>query len=200
MMQWYFKTVTFLPEKRNNELLVARCLKILHGFNYRHNTRKIGVSFPCWEEQTIGRKISFVSTAKETLTELLTQPYFLQMQELEYFSISELQAVPNNCNYAMFKRSCYVDKYTPSAMAKRLRRLKRRALARGEYFDPKKYDSNTNISIEHYHEIQEHSESNNNTFRINIQMSQRDKLEGSGVFSSYGLANFDNSHQNVPFV
>ncbi|MEZ9640275.1 type I-F CRISPR-associated endoribonuclease Cas6/Csy4 [Vibrio cyclitrophicus] len=56
-MKWYYKTVTFLPARCNNESLAAKCLRILHGFNYEYETRNIGVSFPLWSDDTIGNKI-----------------------------------------------------------------------------------------------------------------------------------------------
>lgn len=40
-MNWYYKTVTFLPERCDNEVLAAKCLSTLHGFNYKYERQGI---------------------------------------------------------------------------------------------------------------------------------------------------------------
>ena len=199
-MKWYYATVTFLPKHRSNEALVAKCLSILHGFSYRNETRAIGVSFPCWSEETIGDRISFVTTNKATLALLLSQRYFRQMKELKYFNISPLLIVPDNCDYASFKRNHIINKQTPIGVAKKLRRLEKRAIARGEIFEHAKYDIGTKTILEHYHSINQYSSSEEKGFIINIQMTNESEYSGKGEFSSYGLANTDDSYQTVPLV
>ena len=199
-MTWYYQTVTFLPERRNNEALVARCIKILHGFNYRHKSRSIGVSFPHWCNETVGGKLSFVSTDVRELETLLSQHYFLAMQELEYFDISPCNTVPKSCCYASFRRNQAIDQSTPAGLNRKLKRLEKRANARGEIFDASRYSFNNNVTVGHYHSIQEHSDSSNSCFRLNIQKTMEGELRGDGIFSSYGLANSKNFPQTVPSI
>ncbi|PNH98474.1 type I-F CRISPR-associated endoribonuclease Cas6/Csy4 [Vibrio diazotrophicus] len=198
-MELYYRTVTFLPEYRNNEAIAAKCLKELHSFNYEYNTRSIGISFPLWNQETVGKKITYVSTNKMELDFLLSRKYFTQMTKLGYFNVSTAQIVPDDCSYALFKRSQSIDKATPAGQARELKRLERRALGRGEIFDPTSYSKNTTHEFQSYHSLEEDS-SGGNKFRLNIQMEQLENTIDTGTFSSYGLGNTDNSLQLVPLI
>lgn len=198
-MDWYYRTITFLPEYRNNEAIAAKCIKELHRFNYKYETRSIGVSFPLWGQETVGRKITFVSTNKMELDFLISRRYFVQMTKLGYFSISTTQTVPDDCSYVLFKRAHSIDKGTSAGRARELKRLERRALERGEIFDPIAYSKTTSHSFQSYHSLEEDS-SSGNKFRLNIQMKERSGTVGTGTFSSYGLGNTDNSLQVVPLI
>ncbi|MFA0338886.1 type I-F CRISPR-associated endoribonuclease Cas6/Csy4 [Vibrio breoganii] len=199
-MKWYYKTVTFLPARCNNESLAAKCLRILHGFNYEYETRNIGVSFPLWSDDTIGNKISFVSTNKIELDLLLKQQYFNQMKELRYFDISKTMFVPDHCEYVSFKRCQSIDKTTPAGQARKLKRLKKRAEARGKELDLPSLKQQDIVTLHHYHSLEEESKSRDDSFRLNIRMFKEPSLDGDALFSSYGLANAENTFQAVPFI
>lgn len=198
-MDWYYRTITFLPEFRNNEAMAAKCIKELHRFNYKYQTRSIGVSFPCWCQETVGRKITFVSTNKMELDFLLLRTYFAQMTKLGYFSITTAQTVPDDCFYALFKRCQSIDKQTPAGRARKLKRLERRALERGEIFSPVAYASTTTDAFQNYHSLEEES-SDGNQFRLNIQMFFLENTKETREFSSYGLGNSERSLQLVPLI
>jgi len=51
------------------------------------------VTFPDWEDSSIGRTIAFVSESKSPLTTLSQQNYFVRMAEDGYFRISDIQAL-----------------------------------------------------------------------------------------------------------
>ncbi|OLQ72986.1 type I-F CRISPR-associated endoribonuclease Cas6/Csy4 [Photobacterium proteolyticum] len=198
-MAWFYKTIRFLPERRNNEALVSKCLRVLHSFNYEYETRNIGVSFPMWCEQTIGNQLTFVSMDRMQLDYLLRwHSYFDEMVRLGYFAVSNTQEVPESINYVAFERNCSIDRLTPVGHAKKLKRLKERAEARGEVFEPKKYYSRTSISVDgHYHSIENVS---NKKFRLNIVRVETPERATTGYFSSYGLANSENNYQTVPEI
>ncbi|MFA0415434.1 type I-F CRISPR-associated endoribonuclease Cas6/Csy4 [Vibrio renipiscarius] len=199
-MQWYYKTITFLPKHCNNELLAAKCMKILHGFNYEYSTRSIGVSFPLWNDDSVGRKITFVSTKRVELDLLLTQTYFIQMREINFLSISETNTVPDDCRYVSFKRCQSIDKTTPSGLVRKLKRLEKRSTARGEPFDPTSFKQHETTVLPHYHSLEENSKSKGSGFRLNIRMFEETSLKGGNCFSSYGLANSEISFQSVPLI
>lgn len=198
-MDWYYRTITFLPGYRNNEAIAAKCIKALHRFNYKYQTRSIGVSFPLWAEETVGHKITFVSTNKMELDFLLSQRYFTQMTKLGYFSISTAQTVPDDCSYALFRRKQAIDKATSAGQAREIKRLERRAFERGEIFDPAYYSKSTTHAFHNYHSLEEDS-SGGNRFRLNIQMEFSERTKDTGAFSSYGLGNSENSLQLVPLI
>lgn len=199
-MNWYYKTVTFLPERCNNESLAAKCLQVLHGFNYEYETRNIGVSFPLWSDESIGNKVSFISTNRIELDLLLKQHYFTQMKHLHYFDISKTTIVPDTCKYVSFKRCQSIDKTSLARQATKMKRLEKRAIARGESFDYYSLKPKENFVIAHYHSLEEHSQSNKMGFRLNIRIYPETTLKGDFVFSSYGLANTESSFQPVPLI
>ncbi|MPW29677.1 type I-F CRISPR-associated endoribonuclease Cas6/Csy4 [Agarivorans sp. B2Z047] len=199
-MKWHYKTVTFLPVRCNNESLAAKCLRVLHGFNYEYETRSIGVSFPLWCDDTVGSKISFVSTNRIELDLLLKQHYFTQMKELHYFDISKTKVVPDGCEYVSFKRCQSIDKTTTAGQSRKLKRLEKRAIARGEQLDLTSIRLIETIVLPHYHSLEESSQSHKSRFRLNIRMHPESNSEGSSIFSSYGLANSEDSFQPVPLI
>ncbi|AYV24659.1 type I-F CRISPR-associated endoribonuclease Cas6/Csy4 [Vibrio mediterranei] len=199
-MNWYYRTVTFLPERCNNESLAARCLCVLHGFNYRYETRNTGVSFPLWCNETVGKKVSFVSTNKMELDLLLKQEYFVQMKKLQYFSISKTILVPEGCRYVSFKRCQSIDKVTTAGHERKIRRLEKRAKSRGEPFDPSSFTPKEHTVLSHYYSLEEFSSKTNNNFRLNVRMFSEQHNEGDSVFSSYGLSNSEHSLQPVPLI
>ncbi len=199
-MNWYYKTITFLPEHCNYEVLVAKCLTILHGFNYKYNTRSIGVSFPEWCDDTIGKKISFISTNRIELDLLLKHQYFTQMRKLSYFDISTTNQVPDDCEYVSFIRNQLIDKSTPAGQIRKQKRLEKRAIARQELFSISHIKQRESIVLHPYHSIEINSRSKSSFFRLNIQMKVENSLEGSSTFSSYGLSNSENSYQPVPLI
>lgn len=131
-MMLYYRTVTFLPKRKNNEVLVGNCLKVLHGVCTKYTINTIGVSFPAWGKETIGDKISFISPNQLELDFLLQQTYFAEMVGLAYFSISESTAVPEQCNQAVFRRNQKIDQATPNGQRIRAERLAKRAMNRGD--------------------------------------------------------------------
>ncbi|MFA0256016.1 type I-F CRISPR-associated endoribonuclease Cas6/Csy4 [Vibrio breoganii] len=199
-MNWYFKTVTFLPAQCNNESLAAKCLRVLHGFNYEYETRNVGVSFPLWCDDTVGSKLSFVSKNRVELDLLLKQQYFIQMQELGYFNISKTTLVPEGCKYVSFKRCQSIDKLTPAGQARIARRSIKRAKERGEALDVNSLIQKEHVVMKHYHSLEEYSKSKKSNFRLNIRMSYEQDAKGDFIFSSYGLANTEGSFQSVPLV
>ncbi|WP_431786834.1 type I-F CRISPR-associated endoribonuclease Cas6/Csy4 [Vibrio harveyi] len=199
-MKWYYRTITFLPERCNNESLAAKCLRVLHGFNYRYETRNIGVSFPFWCDRTVGKKVSFVSKNKIELDLLLKQHYFVQMAKLQYFHISNTDLVPEDCTYVSFRRCQSIDKVTTAGQTRKIRRLEKRALSRGESFDLSSFAQKEHAVLAHYHSLEASSRQTNHNFRLNIRMYSEQHLEGASVFSSYGLSNSENSLQPVPLI
>ncbi|WP_305374308.1 type I-F CRISPR-associated endoribonuclease Cas6/Csy4 [Photobacterium leiognathi] len=139
-MNWYYISIHFISTHCNNEVLAAKCIKILHGFSYRNNIRSIGISFPNWSEETVGNKISFVSTDKIILESLIKQKYFMEMHNLGFFTISETLVAPTDCDFVSFKRCQKIDKSSAAGFNRKIQRLAKRAKARGEEFDFTKYN------------------------------------------------------------
>lgn len=197
-MQRFFKTIQFLPEDRNNEVLAGKRIHILHGVCKRHNINNIGISFPDWCYETIGERMTFVSTNQQHLDYLLNQEYFFRMLQLEYFSISDTKLITiTPTQEAIFIRNQAIDNNSPGAVRRDIKRAKKRALERGiQYIEP--YAS-TQKTFEHYHQVPVASQSTKTDFKINIQQFKVDhKIEGH--FGHYGLSNKSDKQCSVPLI
>jgi CRISPR-associated endonuclease Csy4 len=194
----FFKTVTFLPKDRNNEVITGNCIHILHGVCKRHQINDIGISFPKWCNETVGNEITFISTNSKNLEFLLNQQYFFQMVRLNYFNISTIEPVPTHVeNNAIFIRNQTIDNSFPGALQRNRKRAEKRALARGESYSAPYFPIKHELA--HYHTIAVSSGSKQTNFRLNIQMINLDApIEGE--FTSYGLSNKSDKRCSVPLI
>jgi CRISPR-associated endonuclease Csy4 len=148
-MNRYYFVVEFLPKEANLALLLGRCISIMHGFICKHNIQGIGVSLPRWSDTSIGNKIAFIHYDESILKSLKQQSYFQDMKDCGFFKLSEVSLVPNDCKEVRFKRNQSIAKIYVGGSRRRLKRLEKRALARGEVFNPKKSSYSRELNIFH---------------------------------------------------
>ncbi|MCZ4339771.1 type I-F CRISPR-associated endoribonuclease Cas6/Csy4 [Shewanella colwelliana] len=194
-MKRYYFMVRFLPEQANLALLTGRCISIMHGFICKREIQGLGVSFPAWSDATVGNMIAFVHTDKGVLNELRLQGYFRDMQECGFFSVGNVEAVPDGCAEVRFKRNQNIAKIFVGEARRRLKRLEKRALARGEVFNPNK---NTEPrEREAFHRIAMSSGTSKQDYLLHIQRTMvRERLEP--MFNSYGFATNKQLNGTVP--
>lgn len=198
MKRFYF-TVSFLGNDINETFLVGRCLKILHGFYYKQAIHDIGVSFPDWSNNSIGKRLVFVSTNESSLKFLKVQKYFVDMVELDYFFISNIdKCILDSKNSAVFSRNQKTDKLTVYSQKRKLRRLIKRAEKRGEIYQPKNCQP-SELIIPFHHEVPMSSRENKNDFSLKIEKKDFSKSNGN-VFNSYGLSTNQKSINPVPII
>lgn len=198
MKRFYF-TVSFLGKDINETFLVGRCLKILHGFYYKQDIHDIGVSFPDWSNNSIGKRLVFVSTNESSLKFLKVQKYFVDMVELNYFLISNIgKCILDSKNAAVFNRNHKADELTVCAQKTKLRRLIKRAEKRGEIYQPKGLQPSELIIPFHY-EVPMSSRENGNDFAIKIEKKDFSKSNGN-IFNSYGLSTNQKNINPVPII
>jgi len=198
MKRFYF-TVSFLGKDINEAFLVGRCLKILHGFYYKQAIHDIGVSFPDWSNNSIGKRLVFVSTNESSLKFLKVQKYFVDMVELNYFLISNIdKCTLDSKNSAIFSRNHKADELTVYAQKTKLRRLKKRAEKRGEIYQPKGREP-SELIIPFHHEVPMSSRENENDFALKIEKKHFSKPNGN-IFNSYGLSTNKENINPVPII
>ncbi|WP_076538348.1 type I-F CRISPR-associated endoribonuclease Cas6/Csy4 [Shewanella sp. UCD-KL21] len=184
-MHRYYFMVRFLPEQANLALLMGRCISIMHGFICKHDIQGLGVSFPAWSDASIGNMIAFVHTDIAALNELKLQGYFQDMQECGVFKVDNVEAVPDDCVEVRFKRNQGIAKMFVGEARRRLKRLEKRALARGEVFNPNKNDEPRELDC--FHCIAIGSTSTEQDFLLHVQKEIVQKYE-EPEFNQYGLA------------
>ncbi len=194
-MKRYYLMVRFLPEQANLALLTGRCISIMHDFICKRKIEGLGVSFPAWSDVSIGNMIAFVHTDIAVLNELRLQGYFQDMQEYGAFNIGDVEAVPDDCVEVRFKRNQNIAKIFVGETRRRLKRLKKRALARGEIFDPNK--STEPRDREAFHRIAMSSDTSQQDYLLHIQRSMVGKRLDP-MFNSYGFATNKQLNGTVP--
>lgn len=196
MTRYYF-TVRFLPESANVNLLVGRCLFIMHGYICKQNIQGIGISFPHWSDESIGNVIAFFYYDKAALNTLSQQRFFIDMKECGFFSISSIEQVPVDCPEVRFKRNQTIKKIFPGEKRRRLERLKKRALAQGREFKPEKLKIVR--EFDSFHQISVDSVSKSADVQLYIQKELGVEYCESS-FNSYGLATNDKHLGTVPDI
>ena len=183
MIRYFF--MVRLPKDANLALVCGRCISIMHGFVCRHGINGLGVSFPAWSDVSIGNFIAFVHSDTHILKELQCQHYFQHMKNEGLFLISHVEPVPIDCDEVRFKRNQSLGKMFAGDARRRLKRLERRALERGEVFKPKSNTSQREFDT--FHRVMMNSSSNREDYIIHIQKDEVEKpLEP--LFCNYGLA------------
>ena len=184
-MNRYYFMIEFLPKEANLPLLIGRCISILHGFICKRKVEGLGVTLPAWCEKTIGNKIAFVHNDESVLNGLKLQPYFKEMNDYGLFKLSDVSLVPDDCSEVRFKRNQSIAKIFVGESRRRLKRLEKRALARGEGFTPKKSSYSRELDI--FHRIPTSSHSKQTDFIQHIQ-KETVACKEAPDFTRYGFA------------
>lgn len=198
-MKLYCISITYLPHNCDQALLAGRCIKVLHGFMSRNEQFNIAVSFPRWSEREIGRQIDLVSPDSDLLKLLLKQPYFQMMIENGLFVASDTFELVGSDRCVKFVRNQSIDKMTPAAKARRLRRAQKRAQARGESFDPiaPRYKE-----VDFFHSIPMESATSQMSYMLRVQRYEANRMSEWESFEvcSYGLSTNENREALIPFL
>ncbi|MDP5133188.1 MAG: type I-F CRISPR-associated endoribonuclease Cas6/Csy4 [Paraglaciecola sp.] len=198
MMRGFFY-IQYLPENLNAEFLTGRCIRLLHGFMTKNQLFNIGLSFPSWSEASVGNTIAFISKDSQLLTNLKSQKYFLNMAAEGYFKVSDVIGIPPDfvTKELIFFRERQQEKLTPAARLRNLERLKKRAEARGEIYQPAQLFSESKL-IEKTHPVPVEG-SNRKMIQFNLGKIE-DVTRNDDKFSSYGLGSAHDKIGTVPCV
>jgi CRISPR-associated endonuclease Csy4 len=198
-LRLYSISITYLPHNCDQALLAGRCIKVLHGFMSRIEQFNIAVSFPKWSEREIGSQIDFVSPDPGLLKLLFEQPYYQMMIENGLFEASAIFELAGSDKCVKFVRNQSIDKMTPAAKARRLRRAQKRALARGEAFDPIAPQSK---EVDVFHSIPMESAASQRSYMLRVQRYESGCVNEGESFAvcSYGLSTNESREALIPFM
>lgn len=196
-MSRYFFYIRYLPEVVNCEFLAGKCIRILHAYQTRFNLRNIGVTFPEWEQDSIGHTIAFVSESQGALVTFSQQNYFVRMAEEGYFQVSAVQLVPDGQEHRelIYYRERRFEKETSSAKRRMLKRLQIRGAEASIEYVPKSEVSEC-IEVPFVHQLPCGSSSGADflLFVGRMECGQRKSAD----FNSYGLGNRPEQQGSVP--
>ncbi|MEZ8444258.1 type I-F CRISPR-associated endoribonuclease Cas6/Csy4 [Vibrio splendidus] len=197
MTKRYYFLIRYIPTQADNELLAGRCISQMHLFmvNNRQAMNRIGVSFPDWNESTVGQTIAFVAEDKEMIIGLSFQPYFSLMVNEGLFEISSVCEVPDTAVEVRFTRNQTIGK---SFLGSKKRRIKR-SMARAELsgVEPSLPATNEERVVDSFHRIPISSGSSGDDYILFVQKeSVGERVAGN--FNSYGLATNQERKGTVP--
>lgn len=194
-MKRYFFMVTFIPKEANLALLMGRCVSIMHDYICKYAIQGMGVSLPTWSNDSIGNVIAFIHKDISILNKLSGNKYFQDMKEVGFFKLSDVSPVPDNCGEVRFIRNQKVAKKFVGETRRRLKRLKKRALDRGEEFNPVKSSFSRRFDI--FHRIPASSKSSQQNYILHIQ-KEISVLRVAPEFNYYGFATNQKYRGSVP--
>ncbi|MFA0487296.1 type I-F CRISPR-associated endoribonuclease Cas6/Csy4 [Vibrio sp. 10N.222.55.B11] len=197
MTKRYYFLIRYMPAQADHELLAGRCISQMHLFmvNNRQAMNKIGVSFPDWNESTVGQTIAFVAEDKEMMIGLAFQPYFSLMVNEGLFEISSVCEVPDIAVEVRFTRNQTIGK---SFLGSKKRRIKR-SMARADFSGDGQSLPATNEEriIDSFHRIPISSGSSGESYILFVQKEfVRERVAAN--FNSYGLATNQERKGTVP--
>lgn len=197
MTKRYYFLIRYIPAQADHELLAGRCISQMHLFmvNNRQAMNKIGVSFPDWNESTVGQTIAFVAEDKEMMVGLSFQPYFSVMVNEGLFEISSVCEVPDIAVEVRFTRNQTIGK---SFLGSKKRRIKR-SMARSELSGVESSLPVTNEErvIDSFHRIPISSASSGEDYMLFVQKELASERVAAN-FNSYGLATNQEIRGTVP--
>jgi CRISPR-associated endonuclease Csy4 len=197
MTKRYYFCIRYIPVQADYELLAGRCISQMHLFmvNNRQAMNKIGVSFPNWNESTVGQTIAFVAEDKEMMIGLSFQPYFSVMVNEGLFEISSVCEVPDIAVEVRFVRNQTIGKNFLGSKKRRIKRSMARAELSG--VEPSLPATNEERIVDSFHRIPISSGSSAQDYMLFVQkelVSER----GTANFNSYGLATNQERKGTVP--
>ncbi len=197
MTERYYFFIRYMPAQADHELLAGRCISQMHLFmvNNRQAMNRIGVSFPDWNESTVGQTIAFVAEDKEMMVGLSFQPYFSVMVNEGLFEISSVCEVPDTAAEVRFVRNQMIGK---SFLGSKKRRIKR-SMARAELSGagPSLPVTNEERVIDSFHRIPISSGSSGEDYNLFVQKEFAGECVEAN-FNSYGLATNEERRGTVP--
>ncbi|MEZ8967482.1 type I-F CRISPR-associated endoribonuclease Cas6/Csy4 [Vibrio breoganii] len=197
MTKRYYFCIRYIPTDADFELLAGRCISQMHMFmlNNQQALHKIAVSFPNWNESTVGQSIAFVCEDKEALIGLSFQPYFSLMVNEGLFEISSVTEVADTVSEVRFIRNQTIGK---NFLGSKRRRIER-SMVRAEQLGIERPLPVTREDrvINSFHRIPISSSSSGQSYILFVQKELADERSNSN-FNSYGLATNQEKRGTVP--
>lgn len=195
-MERYYFTIRYLPAHADHALLAGRCIANFHGFINANPTvkHKMGVTFPQWNDSSVGCVIGFVGGSRNDLVGLSYQLYFSRMKAEGIFEISDVLPVPEGVPEVRFVRNQTIGKIFVASKKRRIERSMKRSEERGEARLP---EPSEHREFDFFHRIPITSSEFGDEFILHIQKSTEVDAISDG-FNSYGLGTNSRWRGSVP--
>ena len=196
-----------IPEDADSKFLLSYILQEAHPVIARYGDNKIGTLFPGWRLEDPGRSIAFYGEIS-VLKKIIEREYFRAMLENERLESKLLEIDSASANKAMFLKNQKITGSMPNAQQRKVKRIIRRQIERGEISNPAEYQpridqQQTAIPDTFFHLFFPDSMSTGQNMPLCIQMipiEENEELEGSQTFDHYGFSTLQEHRASVPLI
>lgn len=196
-----------IPEDVGQQFLLSYILQEAHPVIARYGNNQIGTLFPEWNIDQPGRSIAFYGDLT-VLNKIMEREYFRYMLDGEILESKILKVDPENAQKAIFLRNQRITSNSPKGQQRKVKRIIRRQIERGEIKSPKEYrpredHQQTAIPDTFYHLFFPESMSTGQNMPLCIQMLPFDGTEdpeNSQTFDHYGFSTLSEHRATVPLI
>ncbi|WP_422460473.1 type I-F CRISPR-associated endoribonuclease Cas6/Csy4 [Endozoicomonas sp. ALB115] len=199
-----FKIIT---EDADPQFLLSYILQESHPVIAHYGNNQIGTLFPEWNVDDPGRSIAFYGDST-VLNKIMEREYFRDMLDGEILESKLLEVDPENAQKAIFLRNQRITSNSPKGQQRKVKRIIRRQIDRGEISSPAEYKPR---SDQHQTEVQDiffhlffpDSMSTGQNMPLCIQMvpvDESEELEGLQTFDHYGFSTLQEHRASVPLI
>ena len=196
-----------IPEEADPQFLLSYILQEAHPVIARYGNNQIGTLFPEWNVDDPGRSIAFYGDST-VLNKIMEREYLRDMLDGEILELKILEVDPENAQKAMFLKNQKITGSMPNAQQRKVKRIIRRQIERGEISNPAEYQpridqQQTAIPDTFFHLFFPDSMSTGQNMPLCIQMipiEENEELEGSQTFDHYGFSTLQEHRASVPLI
>jgi len=202
-MMEHFVEFTAHPFGDDLHFMVNKLFSRLHGVISKENLN-LGLAFPGMSSRSPGKTVRIFGSPRD-LEATLKNAGIQHLIDRGFFEISEVKPVPQNAQPVVYLRIRQPEKITATSINRKIKRLKRRAMTRGEKWDQtiherilkKMKNKQNHISETPYLLI----ERNGKVFPIFFKKIplMDEKPNSNPKFNRYGFGNHSNSSLNAVY-
>lgn len=180
----YYVDFEILGAPCDGAFLRNKVFNLIHGTLNQNFAGKIGLSFPDYKENTLGKRIRAFGTF-EDLNVLTHQSKLIGLAESGAVRINAILPVPKLVSAARFIRDRRMEKQAKAFLARSKRRREKRGTQEKSIAQPHQQNENDKTTILPYLKLQ--STSNRFTFSLYIRKEPAIDIQ-HGTYSGYGLS------------
>ena len=185
--------------------LMNYILQEAHPIIARYGDHKVGTIFPEYDIESPGRTIAFQGD-QAVLDRILAQDYFKTMEEGGVLKHQFAETDPNEHPLVLFLRNQKITASTPRGQQRKIRRIIRRQIERGEISNAREYQPRTDQQQSEspdtfYHLFFSDSKSTGQNMPLCIQMipvNISSEPTASHTFDHYGFSTLREHRASVP--
>lgn len=195
-----------IPSDAEPQFLLSYILQEAHPVIARYGNNQIGTQLPEWIIDEPGRSIAF-SGDNAVLKKIVELEYFQHLLDGQVLDAGFIDVDQGSCQRAMFMKNQKITSNTLKGVQRKIRRIIRRQIERGEIQHAREYrprtDQQQEVPNTFFHLFYPDSKSTEQNMPLCIQMlpvTEGDELRGNETFDHYGFSTLSEHRGSVPLI